>query len=216
MPNVSTINDSAGHGVNDSIGGGPTVRNDVSTRRCGQVAGTAVFSALDVVALLRRTRLTMRNSGISRAMFLATAVGMFVAILPARAAAQDGPFQFHSLTPCRVANTRTGTPSPLTDQEIRTFPVQQLCGVPQGARAVAVNLTAVGPAGTGYLTLFPTGITRPVVSTLNYSAGEPALANGAIVPLADQLTYPNDLSVFAKVQGGGTVHVLIDVTGYFE
>jgi len=149
-------------------------------------------------------------------MVLAAVVGTFVVMLPRGTAAQGGPYQFHSLTPCRVTDTRQGTPSPLTDQGTRTFPVQGVCSVPVGAKAVAVNLTAVGPTGAGYLTLFPTGITRPVVSSLNYSAGEPALANGAIVPLADQSSHANDLSVFAKVVGGGTVHVVIDVTGYFE
>lgn len=158
----------------------------------------------------------MRIPGISGAMVLTAAVGMFVTMLPKEAAAQAGPFQFHSLTPCRAVNTRKPTHVPMTDQETRTFEIQGVCSVPVGAKAVAVNLTAVAPTGIGYLTLFPSGITRPVVSSLNYSAGEPALANGAIVPLADESTYDEDVSVFAKVEGGGTVDVLIDVTGYFE
>ena len=53
--------------------------------------------------------------------------------------------------------------------------MQGVCGVPSGAKAVSVNVTAVGPAGLGFLTLFPQGTTQPVVSNLNYSAGEPAL-----------------------------------------
>src|SRR5438093_7746637 len=86
------------------------------------------------------------------------------------AAAQTGPYQFHSLTPCRLADTRrpdgpSGGPI-LLDQQIRTFPVQGICGVPVGAKAVTVNLTVVGPNGPGFLTMFPTGITRPVVSSL--------------------------------------------------
>lgn len=134
------------------------------------------------------------------------------------AAAQGGPYQFHSLTPCRLADTRnpngpSGGPI-LASLATRNFPVQGLCGVPVGAKAVAINVTAVGPNGPGYLTLWPSGVSQPVVSSLNYDAGEPALGNGGIVPLS---TNPMDLSVFAfcNVPSGGAVHMVLDVTGYF-
>ena len=76
------------------------------------------------------------------------------------------------------------------------------------------NVTAIGPNGLGFLTLFPAGTTRPVVSNLNYNPGEPALGNGAIVPIA---AAPPDLAVFSRVNvAGGAVHITIDVTGYFQ
>jgi hypothetical protein len=160
----------------------------------------------------------MRNVAICRTVLAVLAVGLLLAVLPTQAVAQGaGPYQFHSLTPCRLADTRSSTPPILATDSTRTFVVQGLCGVPVGAKAASVNVTAVGPNGTGFLTLFPTGITRPVVSTLNYGAGEPAIANGAIVPLADQATHAQDLSIFAKVAvAGGTVHMVLDVTGYFQ
>jgi hypothetical protein len=122
----------------------------------------------------------------------AVAVAVVLVALPVQAA---GPFQYHSLTPCRLADTRnaagpSGGPI-LTDQGTRTFPVQGLCNVPVGAKAVSVNITAVGPTGGGFLTLFPTGITRPVVSSVNFNPGEAAIGNGAIVPLADQAVHPS-------------------------
>lgn len=163
----------------------------------------------------------MRNRGLRLPLIAVTAgVAVVLGMTPTPSPAQSGPFQYHSLTPCRLVDTRdaagpSGGPI-LVDQGTRSFPVQGLCSVPVGATAVTVNATAVGPTGTGYLTLYPTGITRPVVSNLNYAAGEPALGNGAIVPLADQGTYPMDLTVFARVNGGGTVHMVLDVTGYFE
>lgn len=136
------------------------------------------------------------------------------------AEAQAGPFQFHSLTPCRLADTRnpagpSGGPI-LQDNTTRQFPVQELCGVPLGAKAVTVNVTAVGPTGAGFLTLYPSDITRPVVSSINFAAGEPALGNGAIVPLADNSVQTLDLAVFARVVGPGTVHMVLDVTGFFQ
>jgi len=147
-------------------------------------------------------------------------VALGLAIAEPAAAQGAGPYQFHSLTPCRVADTRNA-PGPsggpiLVDNATRMFPVQGICGVPVGAKAVTVNLTAVGPNGTGFLTMYPSGITRPVVSSLNFNSGEPALGNGAIVPLADQGSFPMDLSIFARVPvPSGTVHIVLDVTGYF-
>jgi hypothetical protein len=92
-----------------------------------------------------------------------------------------------------------------------------------GAKAAALNVTVVTPNGAGYLKLFPVGIAQPPVSTINYNAGEPALANGAIVPLGTSdgtgcpTACPADLSIFTRVAvAGGTVHAVLDVTGYFQ
>jgi hypothetical protein len=140
-----------------------------------------------------------------------------VALSLAPAAGADGPFRFHSLTPCRIVDTRnavgpTGGPA-LQSSTPRNFPVQGQCGVPVGAKAAALNVTIAGPTGAGHLSMFPSGGSVPLVSTLNFNAGEPALANGAIVPLS---TNAQDLGVSAFVLGGGSVHLIIDVTGYFQ
>jgi hypothetical protein len=150
-----------------------------------------------------------------RAVAILFGVALVVFALPGRAA---GPFQFHSLTPCRVLDTRDapyGTPLP-SDIEAK-FQVQDLCGVPNGAAAVTLNVTAVAPTDRGRLTLYPSGIGDPGVSTINFPPGTTALANGAIVPLADYTTFPaEDLTVLPHVVAAGTVHVVLDVTGYFE
>ena len=154
----------------------------------------------------------------SRRIVFSFVLGAALCLTAGPAAAQGaGPYQFHSLTPCRVADTRTVANGPIVpDGQTRTIAVQGVCGVPVGAKAATVNLTAVGPNGVGFLTIFPTGITRPLVSSLNFNAGEPALGNGAIVPLADQSAFAQDLSVFARVTGPGTTHIVLDVTGYFQ
>jgi hypothetical protein len=149
-----------------------------------------------------------------------TAVAALIALaLPASA---DGPFQFHSLTPCRIVDTRIsdqvqgGYGPILTSNVERKFPVQGNCGVPVGARAATLNVTAVAPTNQGRFTLYPSGIATPTVSTINFPPGTTALANGAIVPLADQSLQPNDLAVMPFVIGSGQVHLVLDVTGYFE
>ena len=155
------------------------------------------------------------RENLCRAAFLLLIAAVFA---PAVAWAA-GPFQFHALTPCRVVDTRnaagpTGGPA-IGHQATRNFPMQGQCGVPSGAKAVALNVTIVSPNGPGYLTLFPAGTSQPIVSTINFVAGEPALANGAIVPLAAAAP---DLAVYADVPfvASGQVHVILDVTGYFQ
>jgi hypothetical protein len=135
--------------------------------------------------------------------------------LAAPALRADGAFQYYPLTPCRLADTRSGNGGVLAPSEDRAFAVQGRCGVPAGARAVAVNITAVSPKGAGFLTLYPAGITRPNVSSVNFVNGDSAVANGAIVPLGAAGTFPNaDLRVFAGT--GGTVQLVLDVSGYFQ
>jgi hypothetical protein len=153
-----------------------------------------------------------------------TLVGMAIASGSTQTQAA-GPFQFNSLTPCRIFDTRdTNQSSPtyvggikLVNPGPHKFNIKNKCGVPPGAQAVTLNVTVVSPNVAGDLRMFPSDVAQPVVSTLNYNAGEPALANGAIVPLAAAAT--QDLSIvlgMAAAAGAGNIHVLVDVTGYFQ
>jgi hypothetical protein len=151
---------------------------------------------------------------------LTFAVAAAVALLTPGSAPADGPFVLHTITPCRLADTRnpagpTGGPA-LDHDATRSFPVQGQCGVPVGAKAAVLNVTAVqaSPAsGQGHLRLFPSGASLPLVSSVNFSGNDFAVANNAIVPLSSNA---NDLSVYAfLLAGSGTVHMVLDVTGYF-
>src|SRR4029453_4104375 len=133
-----------------------------------------------------------RSTGI-RTSFLALAA----VILAVSTASAAGPFQFYSVTPCRVADTRgngftglSGPPS-LSAGAQRNFPIAGLCGVPSGPNApaaVALNVTVVGLSKDGFIKIWPFGQAIPAVSTVNFVAGEPAIANGAIVPLGAAAT----------------------------
>jgi|SRR5438105_2452445 len=130
------------------------------------------------------------------------------------AAAQTGPYQFYAIAPCRIVDTRNpistnGGPI-VGNNSQRDFFVRGLCGVPTSAKAVSLNVTITAATTSSFLTLWPSGGTRPVVSTINFTQNDPALANGAIVGLS---TNTNDLSVY---NSGGNVHVILDVTGYFQ
>jgi hypothetical protein len=151
------------------------------------------------------------------------------------AEAQAGPYQYYAVSPCRVYDTRTGLPSAggtgggiINSATVRTFRLRNLCGIPNSATAVSLNLTIVTPnASGGDLRIAPNPGAFPDVSTSNYYQNE-TIANGAIVPLGvvgNPGTDP-DFQVVGAGCGiiGGvfqctntfTYHLLIDVTGYFQ
>lgn len=117
--------------------------------------------------------------------------------------------QFVSLPPCRVVDTRI-TGGPIQGGTSRSFILPQLggCNIPTTAVADSLNVTIVPPqhAPIGYLTIWPTGQYRPVVSTMNSLDGR-IKANAAIIHAG-----VNDaVSVYVS----NTTDVILDVDGYF-
>jgi hypothetical protein len=122
--------------------------------------------------------------------------------------------QFYNLTPCRAVDTRYGYGGIVNSGPPRTFQMKGVCGVPSDAVTVTLNVTMIGPTQSGFLTLWPAGAPMPIVSNVNASANEPAIANGAVVPLAASIP---DLSlVYGIASGSATTNVALDVTGYFK
>ncbi len=113
---------------------------------------------------------------------------------------------FVPMTPIRFADTRlvgpavaAGAPRPVT--------VAGRFGVPATARALVVNLTAVQPGQSTYVTAYPAGSARPDTSTLNLPGGA-VRANLAVVALGNgRLDLANAL---------GSTHLVVDVVGYFD
>lgn len=81
--------------------------------------------------------------------------------------------------------------------------------MPANAKAVSLNLTATEPGQNGHLRIIPAGLPLPLVSTLNFQAGQ-TRANNAVVPLAG-----GGVDLFGGLSAG-TVHVILDVNGYFD
>ena len=145
--------------------------------------------------------------------------------LPATAQVTGGPFQYFSVTPCRIADSRNyaytamgpnNGPPKLLAGPYRLIKVKENCGVPVDAAAVSLNAGILNPTAMGFFSLWPGGGAFPVVSTINFMANEPGLANGAIVPLAAG-TAP-DLNIVYGNDGtpGKYMDFIIDVTGYFK
>ena len=142
-------------------------------------------------------------------------------LLAASVAEAAGPYQFFSVTPCRIVDTRgatgvTGGPA-LTNGSPRSFPIDvapAACGIPNTAKAATLNVTMVSPSQDGFIKIWPFNTPAPVVSTINALAGEPAIANGAIVPLTTDPSF--NLTVSYGTAAPGTCHIILDVTGYFQ
>ena len=121
---------------------------------------------------------------------------------------------FYPLTPCRVADTRSssfpqGLGAPfLPGHTERQFPILNAtsCNIPTAAEAYSLNFSVVPHGGLGYLTVWPTGETRPLVSTLNDVPGT-IIANAAIVPAGTG----GDVSVYPS----NDTDLIIDINGYF-
>jgi hypothetical protein len=119
----------------------------------------------------------------------------------------SAPLRFVAVAPCRVADTRLPAGSaPLAAVSTRDFVIAGQCGIPVGAQAYAMNVTVVPQGSLGYLTLWPAGLARPVVSTLNSFDGR-IKANAAIVPAGVN----GRVSVYVTESS----HVILDVSGYF-
>jgi hypothetical protein len=118
---------------------------------------------------------------------------------------------FVALGPVRVLDTRNGTggySSPVGPGGMISLQVEGVNGVPaSGVTAVVLNVTATEPTASSYVTVYPDGVTRPVASNLNFTAGE-TIPNLVVVPVgADgKIDFYNH---------SGSVDLVADLAGYF-
>ena len=122
--------------------------------------------------------------------------------------------QFNPLiTPTRICDTRAGEPAnqctgkTLGPHGTLAIQVAGLAGVPQGAVAVAINVTATDTTAPSYLTVYPGG-TTPLASSLNWSTGE-TVPNLVLATLSSTGT----LTVY---NAQGSMDVVVDVLGWYS
>jgi hypothetical protein len=115
---------------------------------------------------------------------------------------------FDPLDPTRVLDTRgPGAAGPVGPNQSITVPMAGHGGVPAGATAVLLTVTATGATAPTYVTVYPGGTTRPVASNLNVPASA-TVSNQVVVPVGA------DGSV-ALYNSAGSVHLLVDLAGYY-
>jgi hypothetical protein len=118
--------------------------------------------------------------------------------------------RFFAVQPCRVYDSRTAN-LPFAAGEVRRLPLGGLCGLPPTARAVAMNVTAVGVSGGGSLSVAPGGIAPGA------AASGPSWMNGQVRAASTIVGVDAAGAVDVSCQAvAGAAHLVIDVAGYFE
>jgi hypothetical protein len=131
------------------------------------------------------------------------------------AAAAGQGLSFVPVTPCRIADTRPPTPPgpfsgpAIANNQTRSFPIpQSACGIPSTAVAYSLNVTVSPNGPLDFLTVWPTGLTRPTISLMNSYDGR-VKANAAIVAAGTS----GSINVFASTPT--YTNVILDIDGYF-
>lgn len=118
--------------------------------------------------------------------------------------------------PVRLLDTRAGQPACvapgalLTAGVVRTQAAVGPCtGIPANAQGIAGNLAVVNTlpgSGIGFVTLFPSGVSQPNVANINYMPGQ-IVNNFFTVGLGPDGSF--------KIFPSSTIHLVVDVTGYY-
>jgi YVTN family beta-propeller protein len=119
------------------------------------------------------------------------------------AAPGSGGLSLYPTSPCRVLDTRQAGGQ--FTNELTVNVAGSPCTLPSTAQGYVFNATVVPSPQLSYLTLWPDGLTKPVVSTLNAADGDIS-SNMAIVP-----TTNGKIDAFAA----GTTQLILDLSGFF-
>ena len=158
----------------------------------------------------------LRRFVLPAAVLMAVAAGQTVVAEPATVPARATPLTatpvstgdravFVPMAQRRLLDTRSG--SAVSPSAPRAVQVTGVAGIPVDALAVVVNVAAYQPAKAGYLTVYPTGSSRPVARSVSFAARE--IAENV---LTVKLGSGGRISVFASTVS----HVVADVAGYYR
>jgi outer membrane protein assembly factor BamB len=113
---------------------------------------------------------------------------------------------FHPLAPARIADTRFSTP--IGPDGTTALTVAGAGGVPvSGATAVVLNVAVTQPTVGGYLTVSPTGTTRPLAASINFAPNQ-TISNLVVAKVGTD----GMIDIYNAV---GSTHVVLDVAGWF-
>jgi hypothetical protein len=125
---------------------------------------------------------------------------------------------FVAIEPCRLVDTRPGATNiggrtaPLSASDTLTLQVTgasgQCTGIPAGATAAAMNVTAIQGSTRSYLSVYPADGSLPNASNLNWNGGDPPTPNKVDVALSST-------GAVKITNNAGTVHVAADLVGYY-
>jgi parallel beta-helix repeat protein len=183
----------------------PTAGTRPATSNIDFVAAQTVPN-LVVVPIGAGGKVTIQNNSGGSADILADVSGWFA--IAANSSGPDG--RYNAISPYRLLDTRQS--SAIGSLQTRSLQVTGTSSggssVPaSGVSAVVLNVTVVAPTAIGYVTVYPTGVTKPVTSTENFLPKQ-VIANRAIVPVGTG----GKIDIF---NSAGSTNVIIDVAGWF-
>jgi len=111
------------------------------------------------------------------------------------------------MAPVRVLDTRDAASPIHALGQGGTVTLSVAANVPAEATAAAINLTVVNGTVGSFLTLYPTGMDRPLASAINWSDNV-AHANSTVIKLGSD-------KAFNIYNNSGSVDVVIDLVGYY-
>ncbi len=114
------------------------------------------------------------------------------------------------LPTCKLLDTRRRADRPaLTSNVQRTVTVRGACGVPATAKQVVVKVTALAASGKGNLRFYPGAVTATPSGILRFERNATRTETFTL-PLSTNGT----LTILPFVASRGTVHGVVEVTGY--
>lgn len=120
--------------------------------------------------------------------------------------------EFVALAPSRIMDTRNGNggySAPIPANGTYSLQVTGRGGVPAvaGVKSVVMSVAVVSPSANGYLTVWPSGVSKPNVSNINFVSGQ---------NIANQVTVP--VGADGKVQFSSSVstQLIVDISGYYS
>ena len=186
-------------------------------------SGGVVANLVTVAVKMSSGEITVTNGGGSSVDYVVDIEGYYTP------AGNTSTGLYNHVTPSRLADTRCSETSPpeyitssycaslpspnsnlttLGTGQIENVTVTGVGGIPSsGVSAVVLNLIAIDPTHAGYLTVFPTGAAKAVVSTVDFNEGE-TVANRAIVKVGSN----GQISIY---NNSGNTNFAVDVSGYY-
>lgn len=138
-------------------------------------------------------------------------------VVPAAAADTATESKYTPIPSCRIVDTRYAG-GPLSNGSTRSFYALgntgfgaqggTACDIPSSATAVTASIVALSATANGYFKVFAYGGSLPSGSFLNYNKSLTLGASGTI-PVA------NSTRNFTVLAVGGSVQVVVQVTGYY-
>lgn len=121
-------------------------------------------------------------------------------------AAPPGASAYVPISPSRILDTRIGLGFGRRVNAGEAFSLA-LPGVPAGASAVVLNLTIDRSSDRGFVTVYPTGVTRPTASSINVDGAGQTIANLVTVRVGTG----GKVDIYSQMQSD----LIADVQGYY-